>query len=757
MNKKILIVVVTFWLMMSASAAVNFVAQKIEVSGLQHISRQTLMSYLPVQEGSMITPVKTAEIIHALYKTGFFDDVSLAHRDNVLFITVVERPAIGTISIVGNKEITRKQLTEVMRDSGIAEGEIFSQAALTSFTNSLTQQYYSMGRYNAIVKVTTAKQERNRVAININIAEGEVAKIKKITIVGNHAFNTSTLLKNFALTTSGFFTFITHSDRYSKEKLDADLEKLRTFYLDHGYLRFKIDSSNTDMNANKTGIYITIYVTEGAVYHISGFDVSGILLGKSTEIRDLITLKRGDTFSRQTIIDITTSIEKFLGDYGYATPVIAADPVINDAQKQVWIKFAINPKHKTYIRRISFSGNTKTNDEVLRREMRQQEDALFSYSKINESKRRLSNLGYLQDIESKMEPTPEDPDVVDLVYKVKEVASAMANFQVGYSDVDGFLYGISVNEHNFMGTGKEVGLQFNNSSYNRVYGFTYYNPYYTPDNVSFGLNIYAEKTTPGHIDLSSYTANNYGFSSSYGIPLSDYMRLSGGYGYAYTQIKTNNNSSNEVRKYIQDRGRIFNEGKLTGSWSYNDLDRAIFPLKGWLHGVDAEVDIPVTSSSLKYYKTDYSMSWYRPLVKDFIFHARALVDYGNGFGNTEALPFFANYYAGGISTVRGFEGSSLGPRDSNNNPIGGAFAVSGSLGVIVPHPLQDVVRTTVFIDAGNVYRKEISLRNLRSSCGIQAEWRSPLGAVLIFVIAQPIKRYDGDRTQLFDFSFGTSF
>lgn len=753
--KKILVLI--FTLLMMTHVFADFVAKKIEVVGLQHISRETLFSYLPVKEGARITTGKTAEIIHALYQTGFFDNVSIAHHGDALVITVVERPAIGAINIIGNKEITKKQLTDVLRDTGIVEGEIFSQAALTNFESSLTQQYYSMGRYNAVVKTEAVKQARNRMVLNIKIFEGEVASIKKINIVGNQAFSTSTLLKNFALTTSGLFTWITHADRYSKEKLDADLEKLHAFYLDHGYLRFKVDNSDVNMTKDKKGIYITIHVTEGAVYHISGFNVSGVLLGKNAEIKNLITLKTGDVFSRQAIIDITKSIEKFVGDYGYAMPMINANPVIDDAKKQVFIKFEINPKDKIYIRRINFVGNVKTNDEVLRREMRQQEDSLFSYSKINESKRRLANLGYLQDVESKMEPVPDHPDEVDLIYKVKEVASAMANFQVGYSDVDGFLYGVSVDERNFLGMGKTVGVNFNNSSYNRVYSFNYYNPYYTPDNISFGFNAYAQKTTPGHIDLSSYTSDNYGFTNSYGIPLSDYMRLTGGYGYNYTDIKTSDSSASEVKSFVQEHGRVYNQAKLIGGWSYNDLDQAIFPLQGWTHALDAELDAPLTRDSLNYYKTGYAMGWYRPIVHDFIFHARAGVNYGHGFGNTaHEFPFFSNFYAGGNGTVRGFEGGSLGPRDSNNDPIGGNFAVSGSVGIIIPHPLKDVLRTTVFVDAGNVY-DHLSLTKMRSAAGIQAEWRSPIGAVLVFTLAQPLKKYDDDRTQVFDFSFGTSF
>jgi len=753
--KKILIAILVFF--MTISALADFVVKKINVEGLHHITRETFLTYLPVKEGSQMSSAKTAEVIRALYKTGFFDNVSISRHGDELFISVVERSVIGSINISGNKEITKKQLTDVLRDAGLVEGEIFSQAALTSFENNLTQQYYSMGRYNATVKAEVVPAERNRMLIKIKINEGDEAKIKSIKIVGNKAFTTSQLLKNFALTTSGLFTFFTHSDRYAKEKLDADLEKLHSFYLDNGYLRFKIDSSSADMTPDRKGVNIVIYITEGSVYRISGFSVNGFLLGKDAEITKLITLKRGEIFSRQTMVDITTNIERFLGDYGYAMPVISTAPVVNDAEKQVFVKFNIDPKQKVYVRRISFSGNTKTNDEVLRREMRQQEDALFSYSKINESKRRLANLGYLQDVESKMDPVPGKTDIVDLTYKVKEVSSAMANFQVGYSDVDSFLFGISVNERNFMGTGKEVGIQFNNSAYNRIYAFNYYDPYFTPDNISMGVNAYAEKVTPGHIDLSSYTSNNYGFTNTFGIPLSDNMRLSGGYGYNYTEIKTNNGTSTEVKNFVKKNGRVFNQAKLLGGWSYNNLDRAIFPTNGWVHAVNAEVDAPVTSDSSQYYKGDYVMHWYLPLFKDFIFHPRATVDYGNGFGKTKDLPFYVNYYAGGIGTVRGFEGSSLGPRDSNNNPIGGNFAASGSLGLIIPTPIQDVVRTTAFVDAGNVYDHKISLNKLRSSYGVQVEWRSPLGAVLVFVLAQPISRYTGDRTQTFDFSFGTSF
>lgn len=755
----------------SLASAEVFTINKIEVHGLQGVRLGTLLNSLPIKEGDRIDSSQTSEIIRATYKTGFFDNVDVVRVNNNIIITVVERPAIGEINISGNKDVTKKELLSSLKDIGLVEGEIFNQAALSGLEQALVQQYYNLGHYNIKVETNTTKMSRNRVAVNIKIYEGPSAKIKAIKIIGNNNFSESKLLGNFSLTATKWwkFTYFSKADQYSKEKLNADLEKLRSFYLDRGYIRFKIDSTQVSITPDKKYLFIIVHVTEGAEYHISGYNLSGNLLGKGPEIRKLITINKGDVFSRQNIIDIDSSINQFVGNLGYAMPDINANPIINDKNHTVFLNFVVNPGKKYYIRRINFSGNNKTDEVVLRREMRQQEGALYSLDKINESKRRLSNLSYLENVDTKLEPVPEHPDQVDLTYKVKETSSASANFNIGYSDADGFLYGLGINENDFLGTGKTVAAQFTHSKLSQVYSLTYFDPYFTKNNVSMKVDLYSQQMSPDNVGLTPYSTDNYGGAMTFGIPISDFDRLSAGLGYDFTKIFGEGIfSSIQINNFIKEHGSIFHEGKVMAAYDHSSYDRAIFPTKGFAQSLNAEVDFPASSGSLSFYKAGYNTRWYFPLYKHFILHTYTDLGYGNGFGNTDELPFFKNYYAGGIGSVRGFEAYSLGPVDSNNNPMGGNILADASVGLIVPSPWNDRLRPTIFVDAGNTFNTfgdsdpdafNFKFDELRASTGLQIEWRSPIGPLLVFAIAHPIysKNKDVDHKKLFDFNVGASF
>jgi len=760
--KRIVLAIFMLAIFTAANADVDFVASKIRINGLQRISEDTVRSYLPIKEGDRVNAAKTADTIRILYKTGFFTSVDLEQQGNTLIVKVSERPTIGELNISGNKEISRKQLMDALKSAGFIEGRPFDDAVLNGLKQALTQQYYSFGYYNIDVSTKVSDLGRGRVKVDIKVDEGAVAKVKSIKFIGNRAFSSSALLKNFSLTTGSILDFITHSSQYSKEKLDADLESLRTFYLDHGYLQFKVLSTDAKMSADKKSVYITVTVSEGSIYRISGWSIEGNLLGKDAEVRNLITLNKGDVFSRKVLVDTNTAIGKFFGNYGYANPQIQSEPEVNDTTKRIFIHFMISPGKRVYVRRINFSGNTKTHETVLRREMRQQEGAMYSLKNIDESKRRLNNLGYVKGVDVKVEPVPEYPDQVDLSYNLQEAASVAANLQVGYSDTDGILYGANLNDQNFMGSGKNVGIQFSRSKYSTSYGINYYDPYFTKDNMSLAVEAYNQRTSPNSIRLTSYNTNAYGLSAIFGIPISDYSRVSFGYGFENIALSTMSNTATQVTTFLDKYGKTFSVIKVLGGWSYSKLDKIIFPTEGFANNFNVELGVPVGKNRLQYYKGTYDLIWYQPLSKYFITRFSTTLGYGNGYGSMKSLPFFKNYYCGGIGSVRGFEGSSLGPLDSQGNPFGGNILTDASLALIFPNFFGETVRTSAFVDAGNVYlyeneyAKSFALKNIRSSVGIQAEWQSPLGMVLTLSIAKPINKKTGDRLDAFQFNMGAS-
>lgn len=736
-------------------AASDFIVKKIRVEGLQGISLATVLSYVPIHAGQALGPDQTSAIINALYQTGFFSDVSLSREGNDLVIHVVERSTIGIINITGNKVIKKKELLSALRQEGISEGLPYDHGVLTQMKQALEQQYYLLGRYNAKVTTTVVQEPRHRVALNINIYEGVVAKVRQISIIGNQAFKDKTLLNNFKLTTPKLWSFFTKSDEYSREKLEADLESLRNFYLDRGYLRFKIDSTEVSVTPDRKNIYISIHVTEGPIFTISGFKLTGDLLGKEAELRKLITIKPGQVFSRSEAIKYNSAIGKYFANKGYALVGVNIVPEINDATKQVFLTFDINPGKRVYVRRVDFIGNTRTSDDVLRRETRQMEGGLFSLSNVDESKRRLNNLGYLDKINVKMQPVPNSPNQVDLDYNVKEISSGQVSGSVGYSDAYGFLYGANINENNFMGTGKQVGVGFNNSQYAQTYSFNYFNPYYTVSGIGRGFSAYFQHVSPNSVNLASYGLDIYGLTQNYRLNMSEYDTLNFSYGYEYYKLKSNDPSV-QITNFMNQYGTSFNNFKITAGWNHNTYDRAIFPTSGFNQWLGLEAGLPILSNSLNYYKLTYDAKWFHPIHKGFILSLNGDLGYGNGYGKFKSLPFFKNFFAGGIGSVRGYAANTLGPVDSLGNPFGGNILADGSVNLIVPNPISEKIRTSVFVDAGNIYQNQLNFKQLRYSTGIEVDWYSPLGP-LQFSLAKAINPHSPDQTQVFNFSIGTSF
>jgi outer membrane protein insertion porin family len=777
MFKRLLVIVLSATIALPFTQALAFIVNNIRIEGLSYISRDTVLNYVPVKTGQEFNPSDASSVLQTLYATGFFSDVNLGRQGNTLVIQVVERATIGAIHITGNKLIKTDKLMEALKSVGIALGNPYDSSNLAEIQKALEQQYYSVGRYTAKVTTNVIPEARNRVSVNINIFEGKVAKVKQVQIIGNNAFPEKRLLKNFSLTTWKLWSFITHGNDYSKDKLDSDLAALQNFYFDRGYLRFKVDSYTAALTPDKKYVYITVHITEGPVFYVKGFELGGDLLGQDAQVRKLITLKQGEIFSRQKILLINKRIQYFYGNQGYAFTDVIIDPQINDQDHTVFLKFIVKPGKRVYVRRINFSGNTATADYVLRREMRQMEGGLYSLSNITESKRRLDNLGYLQNIKVQTVPVTGQPDQVDLDYQVSEMSSASAKVQAGYSDLYGLLYGASVSEDNLFGTGKHVGVSFNHSSYASVYNFNYTNPYYTDSGISRSINVFWQKYTPGNVGITSYTFNALGANVSYGWPVSEYSGINLGYGYQHITLNTGScnllqtqfNLSGcpplEIHNFTSAHGTNFNQFNLTTGWQRTTYDRALLPTSGTKQSFGVDLGVPILSNSLDYYLLSYQAGGYLPLIKQFIFHVNGQVGYGNGYGkfdNGKAppnsnLPFFKNYFAGGIDSVNGYQGNTLGPLDSHGNPLGGNVLAIGSASLIFPNAISQNLRTALFFDAGNVYDNQFVGSELRCSVGISAQWWIPNIGPLEFSFGEPLNPRSSDRLERFQFSVGTSF
>lgn len=745
-----------------APALTPFVVQKIEFVGLQRVSLPTAMSYLPIRQGDLLTEKRSDAIIRALYETSFFNDIRLQQKGrNTLVIKVSERPTIGFIRISGNNKIPSKQLQKVLDQLGIREGDVYDNASLTQITEGLKQEYFNLGRYNAKVDAHVIPEPRNRVGIVVNIIEGPTAKIQKISIIGDKVFKESTLKKQFKLGTPNLLSFFTHNDEYSETKLDADLESLRSYYLDRGYIKMRIVSKQVSMSPDHKDIYVTINVDAGPQYRISGWKIVGHPL-YADKVHDLITLKAGDIFSRKQIVDINNKIMHLYADRGYAKPVINATPGMDDDNHTVFIAYHINPGKRVYVRQIHFEGNNRTKEIVLRREMRQYEQSLFNLSQIDESKRRLSNLGYLKNITVKPVPVPDSPDQVDLDYHVEEVSAAQASLQAGYSDVDRFLYGASVSDPNFLGTGKYASVGFQHSSYQTNVNMSYSNPYVTPWGVSRGVSFGYNKTTPGKVDLLSYAMNNVGGSLNYAFPVSEYNYINASIGYNFQKILQSANSPQTVSNFVNTYGSRYNELQMTAGWTFNDFDRAIMPTDGLLSNLSGELNGKLNNSSLNYFKLLYNMRYYKPIAKSgFIFNANMQLGYGNGIGSTKQLPFFENFYAGGLGTVPGVDPNSLGPVDPRfpSQAIGGNVMTTAQLNLIFPSFISDTVRTAWEVAGGNVFANRFQLtgkQGFRYSTGLIVSWITPFGPSVEFGLTKLLNKYPGDQPTAFNFTMNAT-
>lgn len=739
-----------------SNTASAFVIRKIRVQGLQRIPVSTVLTYVPIKEGQDLDPALTAEIIQALYKTGFFSDVNVGRQGDDLVIQVVERAVIGAIRITGNKELKTVDLLSGLKKAGVAEGLPYDTGVVEAMKKSLEQQYNSQGRYAAQVNTTITNEGQNRVSVKIEIVEGKVSKIKAIRISGNKAFSERKLLRQLSSSKTKPWSFFTSNDQYIKEKFDSDIDALKSFYMDRGYLKMKVVSAKTEMTPDKKKVYVNVVIEEGPIYTIRGMQITGETFGQKAKLEKITQIKPGQIFSRKLVVAIREVLDKYLSAQGYALAQVDLVPDVDENNHTVFIRFNINPGKRVYVRRIGFVGNVKTADEVLRRELRQMEGSMYSSVNVDESKRRLSNLGYLQNVQVRAVPCPNEPNIVDLEYCVTETSSATANFQVGYSDAYGLLYGANLNQTNFLGSGRLVSAAFQANDASTNISLTYYNPYYTMSGIGRGFTVYTQYANPGKVGITPFRMDTYGIAMNYDIPISCYSRLSFAVGYDNIRLFTNDRASLQIQDFVNEHGHQFDQFKTTLGWSRSTYDRAIFPTCGWKQFFGVEVGIPSTKNSLDYYKISYTSAYFHPIVGNFVFHTRAQLGYGNGYANTGQLPFFKNYYAGGIDSVRGYDDNTLGPRDSNFNSVGGNILTNASVSIIFPNPFPDQLRTSLFVDGGNVFHNDIDLGDIRTAAGLQFEWISPMGPIH-FSFSKALNPGKFDETKVFQFSLGASF
>jgi outer membrane protein insertion porin family len=791
----------------SVQSAEEFVVSDIKVNGLQRISEGTVFNYLPVTVGERFSLDNVGSAIKSLFKTGFFKDVTLERYGDSLIVNVVERPSIAKVLFEGNKDLSTEDLTKALEKIGLSEGKMFDRQVLDKVELELKRQYLSHGKYSLKIKTEVADLTRNRVGIRIKISEGRVTKIKQINIVGNKVFDDLTLLKKLELNTSNLLSFYTKDDQYSKQKLAADLETLRSYYMDRGYINFNIESTQVALTPDKKDIYVTINVKEGEIYRLDKVKLTGNLVVKPDDLIKLMTVGPGEIFSRKNATETSKAIQDRLGDEGYAFANVNMVPEIREENKTVDMAFFVDPGKRTYVRRINMAGNTKTRDEVLRREMRQMESSWASSSKIERSKTRLERLGYFESVNVETPPVPGTSDQIDVNYSVVEKSSGNLSAGIGFSQVQGIVINANLSQDNVFGSGKRVTLAFNNSDFLTSYQFGFFNPYFTTDAVSLGYNLGYTDRNAGNINVANYSTSVADAGMELGIPLNEFDQLRLGIDLRHTKLKTSDSSSDEIQNFVS--GKVFggtNVGLINGpddgfgnkylaltpsiGWTHDTLNRAIFPSSGGQQRLSASATLPGISD-LEYFKVSYKHQQYFPLSSDFTFRLLADIAYGDGYGDTDELPFFENYYGGGTGSVRGFRNNTLGPRDhlttripgiaanpnakppikgtpdtySNtlNRPFGGSTKMVGSAELFFPVPfLTEVksVRLGAFFDAGRI-QNGFGFNRMKYSAGVSGEWLSPFGALSVSA-AVPLNadkndRDQPDQTELFQFNFGQNF
>jgi len=743
---------------LSSWAFSPFVIEDIRVEGLQRIAAGTVFNYLPLNVGDELTSRRSADAVKALFKTGFFKDVRLEQEGNVLLVSVIERPAIADITIDGNKVIKTEDLKEGLKGIGLAEGRVLDRALLDKIEAELRRQYLGMGRYGVEVETTITPLERNRSAVRIEVTEGESARISQITLIGNRAFETDDLRDLFQLNTGNWLSFFTKSDRYSRQKLTGDLETLRSWYMDRGFINFEIDSAQVSITPDRQQIYITINMNEGERFTVGKVELAGNMVVSREELQELVSVNEGEVFSRKGIAKVNEALTNRLGEDGYAFANINVIPELNEEGHLVDLIFFVDPGNRVYVDRINIVGNTKTQDVVIRREMRQYEGSRFSNKEVERSQTRIRKLGYFEDVTVDTVPVAGTTDQVELNYQVKENPTGSMMIGAGYSQTDGMVMSLNLQQNNFMGSGKSVDVEFNNSSNESAYGLGYRDPYFTEDGISLGGGIHYKERDSSE-EQSAYSYDSMSMNFDLGLPTSEYDKLFVGFEPQHMSDTTcgTSSTSSECDTFLAAEGSSFNVLEFSASWSRDSRNRSVFPDKGSYQRFKAELGAP---GGIEYYKADYRHSFFYPLSEDYTMLLKGDLGIGDGYGDQNTLPFFTRYYTGGEGSIRGFKGNSVGPTDSAGNAVGGNLKGVANAEVILPVPfLEDVKSTRVsgFVDLGTVAKKASDLSGeLRASAGVTAKWLSPVGP-MTFSWAKPLRKKSGDDLESFQFRLGQMF
>ena len=780
------------------SADEKWLVEDIRISGLQRVSAGSIFNVLPLAVGDNVDSYDLQNAAKVVFKTGQFDDIQVGRDGNTLILSITERPSIASIELDGNKAIKTEDLIKGLNEAGLSQGQVFKRSILNGLAQEIQRQYVSQGRYGALVEVDTESKPRNRVALNIEIEEGEVAVISNINLVGNKTFSDEEILKIFELGTGGWFSFITNDDRYSREKLKGDIESLTSFYKNRGYVEFKLDSSQVTITPDKQSVFITLNITEGETYEIGEINIAGDLPIEEEVLRSLILVQPGDIFSQYYVTETEEIFTNILGNEGYSFAEINGVTDVNDETGKVDLTFYVDSQQRTYVRRIVFKGNKRTHDVVLRREMRQMEGAWASNNLIENSKLRLERLGYFKEVESEEIPVAGVSDQIDVEFSVEEEFSGSVGGSLGYGAY-GLVLGLNYNENNAFGTGKAIGIGINDSTWQRSYSFNYGEPYYSIDGISRGYNAYFRASDYGQFNIASYTSDAFGAGIQFGLPISDIERIGLNLNYDNTEIDTGSTPASQIIAFTASEGTKFEVLKSQFIWSKISLNRGLFPTAGQSQAFALQLAIP--GSSLTYAKATYRHKYFRPIFGgNIIFGLRGEIGILEPYGDTEIAPFFEHFYSGGISSVRGFKQNTLGPRatpslyylgsdgnpilDENGNAIanpyayydndrsiGGAYLVEAGFDFIFKLPFiedQRSMRSSFFIDIGNVFSKdcgnelinincsELDFAELRYSYGIGATWITQLGPMSV-AISKPTNAGPLDETESFQFEIGTQF
>lgn len=741
----------------AAWAVDPFMVRDIRVEGLQRVEPGTIFISLPVRVGDTYNDEKGTAAIRALFALGLFKDVRIEVKDNVVVVIVEERPTIADVDFVGAKEFDKDALKKALKDVGLTDGRPYDKALIDRAEQELKQQYINRSLYGAEVVTTVTPVERNRVNVSFSVTEGEPAKIKEIRIVGNQAFSDSTLRGLFELETGGWLSWYTKADRYARAKLNADIETLRSYYLARGYLEVKVDSTQVAISPNKQDIAITINITEGERFIVSSIKINGNYLGKDDEFKSLITIQPGEAYNAARVAQTTKAFTDYFGNFGYAFARVEALPEVDRVNNRVALVLQADPSRRAYVRRVNVAGNSRTRDEVVRREFRQFEAAWYDGEKIKRSRDRVDRLGYFKEVSFETTEVPGSLDQIDLTLNVVEKPTGSFSIGAGYSSAESFSFSFGLKQENVFGSGNYLGLEINTSKTNRVISFNTVDPYFTTDGVSRSLNFYHRSATPPTETGASYDLLTSGAGIQFGVPFSESDTVYFGGSLERTTIRPGSATPAAYLVYANQYGYASSTIPLTAAWSRDSRDSALVPSVGRFQRVGAELALV---GDARYARLNMQMQEYVPLGRGFTLALNGELGLGKGL-NGRMFPVFKNFYSGGLGSVRGFEQGTLGPHDVTGSLIGGAKKITLNAELIAPVPgagNDKSLRLYGFMDVGNVFgeTEKFSVSDLRASVGLGVSWLSPVGPLRI-AVARPLRKFAGDRIERTQFQIGTTF